>query len=70
MKNEEKANSSEPEVAPSPRTDDEEPVFVKKHQSFFEEQPFSGTEMAPRVLRYRTRREVFDEPQSAEAIRR
>jgi DMSO/TMAO reductase YedYZ molybdopterin-dependent catalytic subunit len=59
MKNEEKANSPEPKVASSPRTDEEDPVFVKKHQSFFEEQPFSGTEMAPRVLRYRTRREVL-----------
>jgi DMSO/TMAO reductase YedYZ molybdopterin-dependent catalytic subunit len=59
MKNEEKANSPEPKVASSPRTDEEDPVFVKKHQSFFEEQPLPGTEMAPRVLRYRTRREVL-----------
>jgi DMSO/TMAO reductase YedYZ molybdopterin-dependent catalytic subunit len=36
-----------------------EPVFVKKHQSFFEEQPLCVIEMAPRVLRYRTRREVL-----------
>jgi DMSO/TMAO reductase YedYZ molybdopterin-dependent catalytic subunit len=59
MKNEEKANSPEPKVAPSPRTDEEEPVFVKKHQSFFEEQPLPVIEMAPRALRYRTRREVL-----------
>jgi hypothetical protein len=59
MKNEEKANSPEPKVAPSPRTDEEQPVFVKKHQSFFEEQPLPVIEMAPRALRYRTRREVF-----------
>jgi DMSO/TMAO reductase YedYZ molybdopterin-dependent catalytic subunit len=59
MKNEEKANSPEPKVAPSPRTDEEEPVFVKKHQSFFEEQPLPVIEMGPRVLRYRTRREIL-----------
>jgi DMSO/TMAO reductase YedYZ molybdopterin-dependent catalytic subunit len=59
MKNEEKANSPEPKVAPSPRTDEEEPVFVKKHQRFFEEQPLPVIEMAPRALRYRTRREVL-----------
>jgi DMSO/TMAO reductase YedYZ molybdopterin-dependent catalytic subunit len=32
---------------------------VKKHQSFFEEQPLPVIEVAPRVLRYRTRREVL-----------
>jgi DMSO/TMAO reductase YedYZ molybdopterin-dependent catalytic subunit len=36
-----------------------EPAFVKKHQSFFEEQPPPVIVMAPRVLRYRTRREVL-----------
>jgi DMSO/TMAO reductase YedYZ molybdopterin-dependent catalytic subunit len=36
-----------------------ESVFVKKQQSFFEEQPLPVIEMAPRVLRYRTRREVL-----------
>jgi len=36
-----------------------EPVFVKNHQSFFEEQPLPVIEMATRVLRYRTRREVL-----------
>jgi DMSO/TMAO reductase YedYZ molybdopterin-dependent catalytic subunit len=52
-------------VEPAPRTDEvvapiaAEPVFVKKHQSFFEEQPLPAIEMAPRVLGYRTRREVL-----------
>jgi DMSO/TMAO reductase YedYZ molybdopterin-dependent catalytic subunit len=52
-------------VEPAPRTDEVvppiavEPVFVKKHQSFFEEQPLPVIEMGPRVLRYRTRREVL-----------
>jgi DMSO/TMAO reductase YedYZ molybdopterin-dependent catalytic subunit len=52
-------------VEPASRTDEVvppvavEPVFVKKHQSFFEEQPLYVIEMAPRVLRYRTRREVL-----------
>jgi DMSO/TMAO reductase YedYZ molybdopterin-dependent catalytic subunit len=52
-------------VEPPPRTDEVvppiavEPVFVKKHQNFFKEQPPPVIEMAPRVLRYRTRREVL-----------
>src|SRR6266436_5404236 len=36
-----------------------EPVLVKKHRSFFEEQALPIIEIAPRVLRYRTRREVL-----------
>jgi DMSO/TMAO reductase YedYZ molybdopterin-dependent catalytic subunit len=36
-----------------------EPAFAKKHRSFFEERPLPAVEMAPRVLRYRTRREVL-----------
>jgi DMSO/TMAO reductase YedYZ molybdopterin-dependent catalytic subunit len=36
-----------------------ESEFVKKQQSFFEEQPLPVIEMAPRALRYRTRREVL-----------
>jgi DMSO/TMAO reductase YedYZ molybdopterin-dependent catalytic subunit len=32
---------------------------VKKHQSFFEEQPLPVTDVAPRVLRYRTRRDFL-----------
>jgi DMSO/TMAO reductase YedYZ molybdopterin-dependent catalytic subunit len=57
--------SASSSVEPAPRTDEVvppiavEPVFVKKHQSFFEEQPLRAVEMAPRVLRYRTRREVL-----------
>jgi hypothetical protein len=51
MKNEEKCESASSVAV--------EPVFVKKHQSFFEEQPLPVIEMAPRVLRYRTRREVL-----------
>ena len=50
---------------PAPRTDEVvppiamEPVFVRKHQSFFEEQPLPVVEMAPQELRHRTRREVL-----------
>jgi len=36
-----------------------EPVAVKKHQNFFKEQALPVVEIAPRVLRYRTRREVL-----------
>jgi DMSO/TMAO reductase YedYZ molybdopterin-dependent catalytic subunit/thiosulfate reductase cytochrome b subunit len=35
------------------------PVFVKKHQSFFEERPLPVIEMAPGIMRNRTRREVL-----------
>ena len=34
-------------------------VFVKKHQSIFAERPLPMVEMAPRMLRYRTRRDVL-----------
>ena len=50
---------------PAPRADEVvqplavEPVFLKKHQSFFEEQPLPVIELAPQVLRYRTRRDVL-----------
>ena len=50
---------------PASLTDEEvpsraaEPVFVQKPQSFFAEQPSPVIVMAPRVLRYRTRREVL-----------
>ena len=52
-------------VEPAPRTGEVappiavEPVFVKKHQSFFEERPLPEIEMAPRIIRYRTRRDVL-----------
>jgi DMSO/TMAO reductase YedYZ molybdopterin-dependent catalytic subunit len=36
-----------------------EPVSVKMHPGFFEEQPSPIIEMVPRALRYRTRREVL-----------
>src|ERR1700754_3605343 len=57
--------SPSPSVEPAPRTDEMippiavEPVSVKKHQSFFGEQPLPIIEMAPRVLRYRTRRDLL-----------
>jgi hypothetical protein len=57
--------SSSSTVEPAPRTDEVvpptavEPVFVKKHPSFFEEQPLPVIGMAPRVLHYRTRRDVL-----------
>jgi len=35
------------------------PVSVKKPQSFFEEHPLPIIKMAPRILRYRTRRDVL-----------
>ena len=57
--------SSSSAVEPAPGTDEVvpptavEPVFVKKHPSFFEEQPLPVIEMAPGVLRYRTRRDLL-----------
>ena len=35
------------------------PVLLMKRQSFFEEQALPIVEMAPRIMRYRTRREVL-----------
>ena len=52
-------------IKPGPRAGEEaspiavEPVFAKKSQSFFEEQHLPLIEMGPRVLRYRTRREML-----------
>jgi DMSO/TMAO reductase YedYZ molybdopterin-dependent catalytic subunit len=57
--------SPSPSVEPAPQTGEVvppiavKPVFVSKHPSFFEEQTLPGVEMAPRVMRYRTRREVL-----------
>jgi DMSO/TMAO reductase YedYZ molybdopterin-dependent catalytic subunit len=57
--------SASSSVEPAPRTDEVvppiavEPVFLPKDQSFFKEQPLPVIEMGPRVLRYRTRREVL-----------
>ena len=61
MNNEEKVDSvdHEPrtnETAPSAAL---EPVSVEKRQGLFEEQPPPVIEMAPRVLRYRTRRDFL-----------
>jgi len=59
------SGSPSPSVEPPPRTDEVlppiavEPVLVKKHQSLFEEQPLPVIEVAPRVLRYRTRRDFL-----------
>jgi DMSO/TMAO reductase YedYZ molybdopterin-dependent catalytic subunit len=36
-----------------------EPVFVQNHQSFFGERPLLVSERGPRVLRYRTRRDLL-----------
>jgi DMSO/TMAO reductase YedYZ molybdopterin-dependent catalytic subunit len=52
-------------VEPPPRTEEVvppfavKPVFVSRHQSVFEEQTLPVVKMAPRVMRYRTRREVL-----------
>jgi DMSO/TMAO reductase YedYZ molybdopterin-dependent catalytic subunit len=52
-------------VGHEPRTDEaalsvvEKSVSVKKPQRFFEEHPLPIIEMAPRVLRYRTRRDIL-----------
>jgi DMSO/TMAO reductase YedYZ molybdopterin-dependent catalytic subunit len=54
-----------PSVDREPRTDDPassvavKPVSVKKPQSFFAEQPLPIIEIAPRVLRCRTRRDLL-----------
>ena len=52
-------------VEPAPRIEEvlpplaAEPVSVQKHESFFAEQPLLVSEMGPRVLRYRTRRDLL-----------
>ena len=52
-------------VAPAPRTKEMvppppvKPVLVSRHHSFFEEKPFPIIEMVPRIMRYRTRRDVL-----------
>jgi DMSO/TMAO reductase YedYZ molybdopterin-dependent catalytic subunit len=57
--------SPSPSVEPAPETDEVvppivvKPVVVKMHQGFFEERPFTVVEMAPRIMRNRTRREVL-----------
>jgi DMSO/TMAO reductase YedYZ molybdopterin-dependent catalytic subunit len=55
--------SPSPSVEPAPQADEVvppivvKPVFVK-HQDFFQEQPLTVVEMAPRIMRNRTRREL------------
>jgi DMSO/TMAO reductase YedYZ molybdopterin-dependent catalytic subunit len=57
--------STSASVEPAPRTDEVvpsiavKPILVKKRPSFFQEQALPVVEMAPRVMRYRTRREVL-----------
>ena len=52
-------------VEPAPQTDEVippiamKPVFANKYQSFFAERPLPVIEMAPRIMRNRTRREVL-----------
>jgi DMSO/TMAO reductase YedYZ molybdopterin-dependent catalytic subunit len=52
-------------VEPAPRTDEVasptavKPVFVSKHRRIFEEQTLPVFEMAPHIMRHRTRREVL-----------
>ena len=57
--------SPSPSVEPAPQAEEVvppiavKPVFVKKQPGFFEEQPLTIVEMAPRTMRNRTRREVL-----------
>jgi DMSO/TMAO reductase YedYZ molybdopterin-dependent catalytic subunit len=57
--------SPSPSAGPASQTEEMvppvavKPVFVNGHHSFFEEQPLPIVEMAPRIMRYRTRREVL-----------
>jgi DMSO/TMAO reductase YedYZ molybdopterin-dependent catalytic subunit len=57
--------SPSPSVGPAPRTEEMgrpvavKPVIVNRHHSFFEELPLPIVEMAPRIMRNRTRREVL-----------
>ena len=57
--------SSSSSIEPTPRTEEEvppiavKPLLVKKHPSFFAEQSPAVIEMAPRIMRYRTRRELL-----------
>jgi DMSO/TMAO reductase YedYZ molybdopterin-dependent catalytic subunit len=60
MTNEEKDNSSQSQDIPSTGIGTEAtPVYAKKPQGFFGERPLPAIEMAPRVLRYRTRRDFL-----------
>src|SRR5882724_1541418 len=61
MKNEGKLDSSDHELTISERVPDVavKSVSVEKRPDFLEEQPLPAIEMAPRVLRYRTRRDIL-----------
>ena len=57
MSNEEKGDSLQGKDIPSTRVEPEvKSVSVKKPQGFFGERPLPVIEMAPRVLRYQSRR--------------
>src|ERR1700761_9014705 len=51
--------SNEPPRDETASSLDVKPVSVKKPQSFFGEEPLQTIEMAPRILRYRTRRDLL-----------
>jgi hypothetical protein len=58
MNNEEKGDSLQGHDIPSTGVEPEvKSVSVKKPQSFFGERPLPAIEMAPRVLRYQSRRD-------------
>ena len=60
MSNETKSDSPQGKDIPSTRVEPEvKSVSVKKPQSFFEERSLPAIEMAPRVLRYRSRRDFL-----------
>src|SRR5580704_8983813 len=60
MNNEKKGDSLQGKELPSTGAEPEvKPVSVKKPQSFFGERPLPAIEMAPRVLRYRSRRDFL-----------
>src|SRR5580700_302796 len=60
MNNEEKGDSSLGKNIPSTGVEPElKSVSVKKLQRFFEERPLPAIEMAPRILRYQSRRDFL-----------
>jgi len=60
MNNEQKGDSLQGHDIPSTGVEPEvKSVFIKQPQSFFGERPLSAIEMAPRVLRYQSRRDFL-----------
>jgi hypothetical protein len=60
MSNERKSASLQRKDTPSTRVEPEvKSVSVKKLQSFFGERPLPATEIAPRILRYQSRRDFL-----------